>query len=332
MYDAITDVSGIEVGHAEDLEALTGCSVVICREGAVVGVDVRGAAPGTRETDLCRPATLVEKAHAVLLAGGSAFGLNAAAGVMRFLWERGIGYDVGVTKVPIVPGAVIFDLALGQVAWPDEQMGYEACRKASEQEVRQGCVGAGTGASVGKLLGPGQATKAGIGTASAKVGGITLGALIVVNAFGDVVRPGDGRIIAGARLPAGGNFVDTARELQKGAGGSSFGATNTTIGVVATDAHLTVEQANHLAKIAHDGLARTIRPVHTLVDGDTIFAMATGKSTAEWNFLSLAAAAVEVVERAVLKAVQFATPAGGLPVGLGTAREQESGARSQESE
>ncbi len=316
MYDAITDVSGIEVGHAEDMEALTGCSVVLCREGAAVGVDVRGAAPGTRETDLCRPATLVEKAHAVLLAGGSAFGLNAAAGVMRFLWERGIGYDAGVAKVPIVPGAVIFDLALGQVAWPDEGMGYEACRRASSEYVPQGCVGAGAGASVGKLLGPGQATKAGIGTASIKIGGITVGALVVLNAFGDVVRPEDGRIVAGARSPGDGSFVDTVRELQKGAGKAAFGATNTTIGVVATDACLTVEQTNHMAKVAHDGLARTIRPVHTMVDGDTLFALATGKVSGEWDLLSLAAAAVYAVERAVLNAVLLATPAGGLPSGL----------------
>ncbi|HEX6508739.1 MAG TPA: P1 family peptidase, partial [Chloroflexota bacterium] len=154
MYDAITDVDGIEVGHAQDAQALTGCTVVLCREGAVVGVDVRGAAPGTRETDLCRPGTLVERAHAVLLAGGSAFGLDAASGVMRYLWERDIGLDVGITRVPIVPGAILFDLAIGEVAWPDDGMGYQACIRAGGGEVEQGCVGAGTGASVGKLLGP----------------------------------------------------------------------------------------------------------------------------------------------------------------------------------
>ncbi len=317
MYDAITDVQGIEVGHAEDKEVLTGCTVVICREGAVVGVDVRGSAPGTRETDLCRPATLVDKAQAVLLAGGSAFGLNAAGGIMRYLWEQGIGYDVGVTKVPIVPGAVIFDLAVGKVAWPDEEMGYKACQNASRREVEQGCVGAGTGASVGKLFGPGQATKSGIGTASIKVGKATVGALIVVNAFGDVVRPEDNTILAGTRRPVIGGYVDTAKEAQKGIGRVILGATNTTIGVVATDATLSVEQVNHLAKLAHDGLARTIRPVHTLFDGDTLFALSTDKVKGEWQneILGLAAAIVEAVERAVLKAVEYATPMGGLPVG-----------------
>lgn len=317
MYDAITDVQGIEVGHAENMEALTGCTVVLCREGAVVGVDVRGSAPGTRETDLCRPATLVDKAQAVLLAGGSAFGLNAAGGIMRYLWEQGIGYDVGVTKVPIVPGAVIFDLEVGKVAWPDEEMGYTACQNATRGEVAQGCVGAGTGASVGKLLGAGQATKSGVGTASIKVGRSTVGALIVVNAFGDVVRPEDNTILAGTRRPVVGGYLDTAKEAQKGIGRAILGATNTTIGVVATDAALSVEQANHLAKLAHDGLARTIRPVHTLFDGDTLFALSTGKVKGEWHneILGLAAAIVEAVERAVIKAVQSAIPMGGLPVG-----------------
>lgn len=317
MFDSITDVKGIEVGHAENKEALTGCTVVICREGAVVGVDVRGSAPGTRETDLCRPATLVDKAQAVLLAGGSAFGLNAAAGVMRYLWERGIGYDAGVTRVPIVPGAVIFDLPLGQVAWPDEEMGYEACLNAGTGVIPQGCIGAGMGASVGKLFGPGQATKSGVGTASIKVGKATVGALIVVNAFGDVVRPEDNTIIAGTRRPVIGGFVDTAKEVQKGIGQAILGATNTTIGVIATDAILTVEQVNHLAKLAHDGLARTIRPIHTLYDGDTLFSLATGKVDGEWNgeILGLAAATVEAVERAVFNAIKYATPLGGLPVG-----------------
>lgn len=315
MFDAITDVPGIEAGHAENLDALTGCTVVLCREGAVAGVDVRGAAPGTRETDLCRPATLVEKVHAVLLAGGSAFGLNSAAGVMRFLWERGIGYDVGVTKVPIVPGAVIFDLAVGQVAWPDEAMGYAACRNAVSGDVPQGCVGAGTGASVGKLFSPALAVKSGVGTASMKVGRATVGALVVVNAFGDVVNLQSNKIIAGARDSNTGEFVDTAGALLEGESGTVSGGTNTTIGVVATDMALNVEQANHLAKVAHNGLARTIRPVHTLFDGDTLFALSTGKVAGDWpgELLNLGVAVVEAVERAVLKAIKFATPAGGLP-------------------
>lgn len=238
---------------------------------------------------------------------------------MRYLWEQGIGYDVGVTKVPIVPGAVIFDLALGKVAWPDEEMGYQACLNAKRGEVAQGCVGAGTGASVGKLFGPGQATKSGIGSASIRVGKATVGALIVVNAFGDVVRPDDQKILAGTRRPVIGGYVNTAKEVQKGLGRTLLSATNTTIGVIATDAQLSVEQVNHLAKLAHDGLARTIRPVHTLFDGDTLFALSTGHVKGEWQneILGLAAASVEAVERAVLKAIAAATPMGGLPVSIG---------------
>lgn len=324
MYDAITDVQGIEVGHAEDLDALTGCSVILCRNGAVAGVDVRGAAPGTRETDVCRPTTLVERAHAVLLAGGSAFGLDAAAGVMRYLWERGLGLDVGVTRVPIVPGAVIFDLALGRVAWPDAEMALRACRMASGGQVAQGCLGVGTGATVGKLLGPAQATKSGVGSASVCVGDVTVGALVAVNAFGDVVHPETDEILAGTRHPETGEFLNTAEHLRAGAGPVGFGATNTTIGVVATDADLTVEQANHLARVSHDGLARTIRPVHTMFDGDTLFALATGQSgETDVQMVSLAAAAVEATERAVLNAVRFATATEGLPAGSDLRRQPE---------
>ena len=316
----ITDVAGIEVGHAHDLETLTGCTVVLCREGATVGVDVRGGAPGTRETDLCRPGTLVRQANAVLLTGGSAFGLEAASGVVRYLWERGHGYDAGVARVPIVPGAVIFDLALGRIAWPDAGMGYEACERASAGAVAQGCVGVGAGASVGKLLGPARATKSGVGTASVRAGGHTVGAIVVVNALGNVVNPRDGRILAGARDPKSGEYVNAALGLGLAhlrAEGAPDAATNTTIGVVATDASLDKEATNHLARVAHDGLARTIRPVHTLFDGDTIFALATGGGTPAPTsaLLALSVATVEAVERAVVNAVRFATPAGGLPGG-----------------
>lgn len=315
MYDAITDVPGVEVGHAEDLRALTGCTVVVCRDGAVVGVDVRGLAPGTRETDLCRPGTLVERAHAILLAGGSAFGLDAASGIMRYLWERDIGFDAGVAKVPIVPGAVIFDLALGEVAWPDAEMGYAACLAAAGGPVRQGCVGAGTGATVGKVLGMAQATKSGLGTASLRIGDVTVAALMVVNAFGDVVRPGGHAVVAGARDPRDGRYVDSAQVLQRGDGAGRWPGANTTIGVVATDASLTPDAVNHLATIAHDGLARSIRPVHTLLDGDTVFACATGAVGAELPGLGmqLDVAVVRAVERAVTRAVLYATPLGGLP-------------------
>jgi L-aminopeptidase/D-esterase-like protein len=315
MHDAITDVAGIEVGHAEDLATLTGCTVALCREGAVVGVDVRGLAPGTRETDLCRPGTLVDEAQAVLLTGGSAFGLEAAGGVMRFLWERGIGFDAGVAKVPIVPAAVIFDLGLGEIVWPDADMGYRACLNAHCGEVAQGCVGVGTGASVGKALGGAQATKSGLGTASQRVGEATVAALVVVNAFGNVMLPETDIVLAGARDPRTGQFVDVPAALQERVRELKPG-TNTTIGVVATDADLDSAAANHLASAAHDGLARSIRPVHTLLDGDVFFSLATGTVRLPRELVvPLAAATVEVVERSVVRAVQWATPAGGLPAG-----------------
>jgi L-aminopeptidase/D-esterase-like protein len=316
VYDALTDVAGLAVGHAHDLRRLTGCTVILCEGGAVAGVDVRGAAPGTRETDLCRPGALVERAHAVLLTGGSAFGLDAASGVMRRLWERGVGYDAGVARVPIVPAAVIFDLALGEVAWPDGELAYEACRAASTGEVAQGCVGAGAGASVGKLLGPLAATKTGVGTASVRVGERVVAALVVVNALGDVVDPATGEIVAGARDPDSGRYANTERLLLEGRPPPPPAASSTTIGVVATDAGLSVEGANHLARAAHNGLARTIRPCHTMYDGDTLFALATGQGAADSRTLvSLATAAAEAVGRAVLRAAERATPAGGLPAG-----------------
>lgn len=314
MRDAITDVAGVEVGHAHDLDALTGCTVVLCRGGAVVGVDVRGAAPGTRETDLCRPGTLVSEAHGILLAGGSAFGLDAAAGVMRYLREAGIGLEVRRVRVPIVPGAVLFDLGIGRPAWPDAEMGHRACLAASSEGVAQGNVGAGAGATVGKLRGTAWAMKSGTGTASLRVGDVTLGALVAVNAFGDVVRPDTGAIIAGARR-ADGRFLGTQTALLGGGAGSPGPGEHTTIGVVATDATLNAEQINHLALCAHDGLARCIQPVHTMADGDAIFGLATGRVPVEGTatMLALAAGTVEVVVRAVIAAVRHAAPAGGLP-------------------
>ena len=318
MHDSITDVGGLQVGHAHDSEALTGCTVVICRAGAVVGVDVRGAAPGTRETDLCKPGTLVDRAHAVILAGGSAFGLDAASGVMRFLWEHHVGLDVGVTTVPIVPGAVLFDLHIGDIAWPDAEMGYRACLAAGDGEVAQGCVGAGTGATVGKILGMSSATKSGIGTASLRVGTCTLGALVAVNAFGDVFHPDRNTIIAGARRAGTQEFIDSSAVLLDNPTRTPHPGVNTTIGILATDAALTSEQINHLATCAHDGLARTIRPVHTMVDGDTIFGLATGSVAVNWSevMLGLATGAAEVIARAVVSAILHATPAGGLPAGV----------------
>ncbi|MFZ5974180.1 MAG: P1 family peptidase [Bacillota bacterium] len=298
----ICDVAGIEVGHAQDGKARTGCTVILCRAGAVAGVDVRGGAPGTRETDLLRPGRLVEKVHAVVLAGGSAFGLDAAGGVMRYLEEKGIGFDVGVARVPIVPAAVIFDLGVGDPAVrPDAQMGYAACRNASRGNTEQGAVGAGCGATVGKALGPEYAMDGGIGTASVELqGGITVGAAVAVNALGDVIDPVSQAIIAGARNPDGIGFADSAQIIKAGASKAAIGA-NTTIGVVATNARLGCAQANRLASVAHNGLAMCIRPCHTMLDGDTIFALSTGDAEADFN--AVMQAAVEAVCMAVQNAV-----------------------------
>jgi L-aminopeptidase/D-esterase-like protein len=316
MHDAITDVEGIEVGHATDADALTGCTAVVCRAGAVAGVAVRGAAPGTRETDLCRPGTLVERAHAVVLCGGSAFGLEAASGAAQALAAAGIGYDAGGIAVPIVPAAVIFDLSLGDVAWPDVDAGRRAVAAATADPPEQGCVGAGTGATVGKVLGPAQATKGGVGTASADAGDATVGAIVAVNAGGDVVDPATGAIVAGTRAPDGEGWADSVALVRRGFDPPPP-VEQSTIAVVATDAPLTVEQANHLASVAHDGLARTIRPVHTMHDGDTIFALATGPGDGPGlspaAVTRLAVFAVDAIERATLAAVRHATALGGLP-------------------
>ena len=318
MHDGITDVAGIEVGHWSDVQSLTGCTVVLCRAGAVAGVAVRGAAPGTRETDLCRPGTLIERVHAVVLCGGSAFGLEAASGVARALADLGIGYDARGITVPIVPAAVVFDLALGSLAWPDVAAGRAAVAGASAGPVERGCVGAGTGATVGKVLGMEQATKSGIGTATVDAGGgLVVGALVVANAGGDVVDPSSGVVVAGTRSPDGGGFADSVALVRRGFEPPPP-VEQTTLAVVATSAPLTVEQANHVASVAHDGLARTIRPVHTMHDGDTVFAMATGSEGGPDRLNSvavtrLAVLAVDAVERATLDAVRSATPAGGLP-------------------
>jgi L-aminopeptidase/D-esterase-like protein len=318
MHDAITDVAGIEVGHATDDGALTGCTAVVCRAGAIAGVAVRGAAPGTRETDLCRPGTLVERAHAVVLCGGSAFGLEAASGVSRELAAAGIGYDAGGIAVPIVPAAVIFDLAIGDTAWPDVAAGTAAAAAASTAAPDRGCVGAGTGATVGKVLGMEHATKSGTGTASVDAGGGTVvGALVVANAGGDVVDPATGAIVAGTRRPDDGSFADSVGLVRRGFEPPPP-VQQTTLAVVATNAPLTVEQANHVASVAHDGLARTIRPVHTMHDGDTVFVLATGDDAGAGRLDSvavtrLAVLAVDAVERATLDGVASATSAGGLP-------------------
>jgi L-aminopeptidase/D-esterase-like protein len=311
---AITDVPGIAVGHFTDTRRPTGCSVVIAREGAVAGVDVRGAAPGTRETDLLQPSNLVQQVHAIALSGGSAWGLDTAGGVMHWLEENNIGLRTGYALVPIVPAAVIFDLGVGDAGIrPDAQAGYQACLAANNKTVEQGNVGAGAGALVGKLFGLANAMKGGLGTASITVDGVTVGALIVCNAVGDVMDPATGQLIAGART-ADGKTLLGARDamLQGQLPQNVLAGTNTTIGVVATDAVLLKPQMQRLAQVAHDGLARAINPVHTLLDGDTLFALGTGKSGKSANMLLLATLAAEVTARAVVNAVLAAR---GLTVG-----------------
>ncbi len=324
LHNAITDIPGIQVGHAQDLEAITGCTVILCPEGAIGGVDQRGGAPGTREVDALHPLHLVTKVHAVVLAGGSAFGLDSASGVVRFLEEKGVGFNVQVARVPIVPAAILFDLGIGRAdIRPDAEMGYRACLNASNQPPAQGNYGAGTGATVGKILGIGQAMKSGIGTASLEIGGgVRVGAIVAVNAFGDVMDPKSSEIIAGARsaalgpvrIGAPGYFANTLDVMQSLAGRTALGFAsrgNTVIGVVATNAKLTKEDINKVAQMAHDGLARTIRPAHTMVDGDTIFALATGKRKADVNIVG--AFAAEVFAQAVLNAVHAAESLGGVP-------------------
>jgi len=317
LRDAITDVPGIRVGHWTDRRAATGCTVVLCEKGAVGGVDVRGGAPGTRETDLLRPGTLVQGIHAVLLTGGSAWGLDAAGGVMRYLEERGVGWAFGAGPVPVVVGAILYDLRLGRGdVRPNAEAGYRACRAARAGAVAQGSVGAGTGATVGKALGMERCLKGGLGTASEALpstrGGLMVGALVAVNCFGEVVDPASGQVIAGPRAEGGG-FVSTLGVL-RGAEQAPWGGESTTLAVVATNARLTKEYACRLASVAHDGLARAIRPLHTMGDGDVVFTMATGEVAVEpMRYLALEALAAQAVERAVLKAVREAHGLAGVP-------------------
>lgn len=324
LNNAITDVRGIEVGHAQDDDALTGCTVILCRKGAVAGADVRGSAPGTRETDLLDPVNLVEKVHAIVLSGGSAFGLDAAGGVMKYLEEQKIGFNTGAAKVPIVPSAILFDLNLGRAdVRPDAAMGYLAAASASSAPPAEGNVGAGTGASVGKMFGASLATKSGVGSASVAIGGgVVVGALVAVNAWGDVVNPHTGEIVAGLRsgrvgpLRVGGKgyFADTLAMMKKPLGRALLGLAtrvNTVIGVVATNARLTKAQATKVAQMAQDGIARTIRPAHTMLDGDVIFALSIGARQADVT--TVGAFAAETLAEAILRAVKLAAPAGGLP-------------------
>ncbi len=311
MHDDITDIPGIRVGHDTNLEAATGCTVILCETPAVGGVDVRGGSPATRETDLLRPLNLVEEVNAVVLTGGSAFGLDAAGGVMRYLEEHGIGYNTGVTHVPIVPAAAIFDLAFGSLSIrPDAAAGYRACEQATTEPVMQGNVGAGTGATVGKMAGPTFMMKGGLGSASTLLSdGTLVGALVVVNALGDVIDPQTQEVVAGARNPMGQGFLAN----------NPFG--NTTIAVVATNASLTKVQINKIAQMAHDGIAQSIRPAHTMFDGDTIFGLALGPSSQIMTNSTIAASQVSTIgataattlARAIMKAVRHATDLHGVP-------------------
>lgn len=305
---SITDVAGIEVGHFTDPRRPTGCTVVLARCGAVAGVDVRGAAPGTRETDLLSPANVVERIHGIVLAGGSAWGLDAASGVMRWLDERGVGMTVGPARLPIVPGAVLFDLPLGdQAIRPDAAAGYAACEAASTQAPAEGNVGAGAGAAVGKIFGIERAMKGGIGSAAVTVDGVTVGAIVACNALGDVVDPETGQPIAGARSADGKQLLDTRRALLRGvAPKPMLAGSNTTIGVIATDAQITKVQACRLATMGHDGLARAINPLHTLSDGDALFAIGTGASGRTLGMMTLGTMAAEVCALAVVRAIRAA--------------------------
>ncbi len=312
-HDAITDVAGIRVGHWTDAAAATGCTVILCEGGAVGGVDVRGGAPGTRETDLLRPGMLVDAVHGVLLTGGSAFGLDAAGGVMHWCEERGIGLGFGGARVPIVVGANLFDLNLGRSdVRPDAASGYAAAASATDGPVAAGCVGAGTGATVAKALGLDHAFKGGIGSASEDLGGFVVAAIAAVNAGGEIVDSSDGSVIAAPR-GADGSFVDTLAVLRDGAAATR--PESTTLAVVATDARLSKEQANRLATLGHDGFARAIRPVHTLSDGDVSFALATGGAGPpdRSRLRAIEAFASRAVERAIVRAVLAATPLAGLP-------------------
>ncbi len=320
-HGSITDVGNIRVGHFTDTRRPTGCTVVLFENGAVAGVDVKGSAPGTRETDLLQPVNTVERVNAIVLAGGSAFGLDAASGVMRYLEEKGQGYHLGPAVVPIVPAAILFDLNVGDPRIrPDAEAGYAACRAASALRVQEGNVGAGAGATVGKFFGLHSAMKSGLGTASIPVGntGIVVGAIVAVNAVGDVFDVKTGKILAGALMPGGEQFRDTVARISAGAlleerAEHVKPGANTTIGIVATNAAMTKTQMAKVAQMAHDGLARSINPVHTAADGDTIFATATGTAQTKADLTTIGVLAAEAMSLAVRRAVLAAASIPGYP-------------------
>ena len=313
MFGNLCDVPGVLVGHATDREALTGCTAVLFEDpdGAIVGVDVRGSSPGTRQTDRLGPTGTVRKTHALVLTGGSAFGLAAAEGVVRFVEESGGGLDIGAARIPLVSAAVLFDLLVGDPAVrPGLEMGYEAASSAGREDFAQGSVGAGTGATVGKVLGMERAMKGGVGSASARLdGGLVVGALAAVNAFGDVRDPNTGRVIAGPRQDDG-TLGDTVELLPEAAARMRWGE-NTTLGIVATNAHLTKGAANKVAQMAHDGYARAIQPVHTTLDGDVAFAVSVGEVDAATDVVG--AWGARVMQEAILSAIRAAKGVPGIP-------------------
>ena len=304
----ITDIGGIKIGHAQDFNAGTGCSVLIAEQGATAGVDVRGGSPGTRETDLLDPINLMEKVHGLVLTGGSSFGLEVCSGVMQYLEQNDVGFDTGVAKIPIVCGAVIFDLAIGDPSVrPDKAMGYQACVDANNKGCPEGNVGAGAGATVGKILGMKRAMKSGLGAYCLQTGGLKVGALVAVNCLGDVIDPVTGDVLAGVLTEDLKKFLNTEEIMVKNFAEREISfSSNTTIGIVVTNAKLTKSQATKVASMAHNGYARTMRPAHSMVDGDTIFAVATGEVESGTSVVGMLSA--RVVERAVIRAVKLAAP------------------------
>ncbi len=316
MNTTITAVGGVKVGHHTLSERPTGCTVVLLEDGAVAGVDVRGSAPGTRETDLLNPINLVQQVQAIVLSGGSAFGLDAATGVMRYLDERGIGYDAGVARVPIVPAAILFDLGVGgrPDIRPTADCGYSAAKAATSDPVAEGNVGAGAGATIGKLAGPGRAMKAGIGSAAIRLpNGLVVGAIVAVNAVGDVIDPATGEVVAGVRTEDGTGLADARVLLRSGRLFEEHPGRNTTIGVVATNARLTKVEATKVAQMAHDGYARAVSVAHTMSDGDTVFALATGTLGEGANVSLVGALAADAMAEAIVRAARAATGVPGYP-------------------
>jgi L-aminopeptidase/D-esterase-like protein len=311
----LTDIPGILVGHASDYDGLTGCTVVLCEGGAVAGGEIRGSATGTEEWDLLNPLHVTDRIHAVVLAGGSAFGLEAASGVRRFLDHRGVGFPTGAARIPLVVTAILYDLGIGKAsARPTREMGESAAAAATDKPVVEGAVGAGTGATVGKIFGMRQAMKSGLGSFTVGLHGsladVQVAALAAVNAVGDVREPATGRIVAGARRAASAEFADSAR-VMKGGVASGFARANTTLVVVATNAKLTKVEATKVAQLAHLGMARAISPVNTMSDGDLVIALSIGSAKAPVDSVGVAAA--EAVAESILRAVRLAPTLGGVP-------------------